>query len=113
MFAGVVEFDELHQSHTLTFVTYESMLQNLIALDIADCNRAWRTINNANFAVAKFVEAKGRYRTIEAQPNSVMNIEEFKFSRKVKLKWKIVEYKISESTKFGVLVVVIHFSIKR
>ena len=46
MFVGVVERD------TLTLLTYDPMLHNSIARDIADCSLAWRTIKNENFAVA-------------------------------------------------------------
>lgn len=45
----------------------EILLQNSTAQNIADCNRAWRTIISEKFA--KFAETQGRKRTIETKPN--------------------------------------------
>ena len=84
----------------------EILLQISTTLHIADCNRAWRTIISEKFT--KFAEAQGRFRTADAQSNSIMNIEDFKFSskkrkkknkycltaRKVKMKWRIVEFEV-------------------
>ena len=81
-------------------------MQIYTTLHIADCNRAWRTIISEKFT--EFAEAQGRFRTADAQSNSIMNIEDFKFSskkrkkknkycltaRKVKMKWRIVEFEV-------------------